>query len=142
MKLNISLSEMQTSISALAARELCADCILGLDFINNYKLIINAGAQTVSIRDENKQVTLKINVNENEIHFPARLINHIRIPPKNTVSVPVSVELPSPNVSFHPSFKLQQRASLRMLNSMLTINRHTSFISLHNPTTRPHTLSR
>ena len=142
MKLNISLGEMQTSISAAVVGELCADCILGLDFINKYKLIINAGEQTVSIKDNDKQVTLKINGNDNDVRFPARLINHIRIPPKNTVSVPVSVRFSSANVSFCPSFRLQQRTSLCMLNSMLAINDHTSFISIHNPTTRPHTLSR
>ena len=37
MKLNISLGEMQTSISAAVVGELCADCILGLDLINKYK---------------------------------------------------------------------------------------------------------
>ena len=93
-------------------KELCADCILGLDFIHKYKLIINAEEQTVSICDNNKRITLKFDVNENNIRFPARLINSIRILPKHTVSVPVSVKLSSANVLFCPSFNLQRRSSI------------------------------
>ncbi|CAF4496671.1 unnamed protein product [Rotaria socialis] len=74
------------------------------------------------------------------ISIIARLIKHIRIPPKRTVSVPVSVALFSAQVLFRPSFQLQQRSPIIMLNSSLNIHRHTSFISLHNPTNEVHLL--
>lgn len=106
VKLHIILNGMHTFIQAFVVNELCADCILGMDFIKKYKLIINMGEQTVSVCNNNEQITLKIDVNKNNIRFPARLINNIRIPPKRTVSVPVSVELTSANVLFRPSFNL------------------------------------
>ncbi|CAF3939340.1 unnamed protein product [Rotaria sp. Silwood1] len=135
MNLFITMGDMLTSIKAIVVKELCADCILGMDFINKYKLIINTEEQIVSISDNYKRTTLKLDVNKNDMKYPARLINNVRIPPKRTVIVPVSVELSSATVLFHPSFKLQQRLPVFMLNSSLTIHHHTSFISLHNPTT-------
>ncbi|CAF4771210.1 unnamed protein product, partial [Rotaria sp. Silwood2] len=94
----------------------------------------------VSISDDYKRTTLKFAVNKNEIRYPARLINNVWVPPKQTVTVPVSVELSSAQVLFRPSFKLQQQSPVVMLNSALTIHHHTSFISLHNPTTYSYSL--
>ncbi|CAF4434345.1 unnamed protein product, partial [Rotaria magnacalcarata] len=92
---------------------------------------INTEERTVSICDNHKRPTLQFDANKHCINYPARLIKHIRIPPKRTVSVPVSVARSSAQVLFRPSFKLQQRSPILMLNSSLKIHRHTSFISLH-----------
>ncbi|CAF3940851.1 unnamed protein product, partial [Rotaria sp. Silwood1] len=108
MNLFITMGDMLTSIKAIVVKELCADCILGMDFINKYKLIINTEEQIVSISDNYKRTTLKLDVNKNDMKYPARLINNVRIPPKRTVIVPVSVELSSATVLFPPSFKSQQ----------------------------------
>jgi len=132
--LSIIMGDMLTSIQAFVVKELCADCILGMDFINKYKLIINTEKQMVSLCNNHQRTTIKYNLNQGDIRYPTRLINNIRIPPKQTMSVPVSVALSSAKVLFHPSFKLQQRLPILMLNSSLTVHRHTSFISLHNPT--------
>ncbi|CAF4957616.1 unnamed protein product [Rotaria sp. Silwood1] len=142
MTLSITMGDMLTSIKAFVVKELCADCILGMDFINKYKLIINTEEQIVSISDDYKRTTLKFAINKNDIRYPARLINNVRVLPKQTVTVPVSVELSSAQVLFRPSFKLQQRSPVVMLNSALTIHHHTSFISLHNPTTYSYSLPR
>ncbi|CAF1503498.1 unnamed protein product [Rotaria sordida] len=135
MNLFIMMDDMSTSIKALFVKELCVNCILGMDFIHKYKLIINAEEQIVSISDNYKCITLKFNINKGDIRYPVRLINNVRIPPKRTVTVPVSVELSSAKVLFRPCFKLQQRLPIFMLNSSLTIHHHTSSISFHNPTT-------
>ncbi|CAF4202786.1 unnamed protein product, partial [Rotaria sordida] len=126
--------DMLTSIQAFVGKELCADCILGMNFINTYKLIINTEEQMVSICNNHQRTTLKFDLNQGDISYPTPLINNIRIPPKRTVLVPVSVRLSSAKVLFRPSFKLQQRLPILMLNSSLTVHRHTSFISLLNPT--------
>ncbi|CAF1223354.1 unnamed protein product [Rotaria sordida] len=127
INLFITVGDMLTSIKALSVKELCADCILGMDFIHKYKLIINTEEQIVSISDNYKRITLKFDVNRNDIRYPARLINNVRIPPKQTVTVPVSVELSLAKVLFRPCFKLQQRLPMFMLNASLTIHHHTSF---------------
>ncbi|CAF4266608.1 unnamed protein product [Rotaria sp. Silwood2] len=93
VKLYIMMGDIQASIGALIVKQLCTDCILGMDFINKYKLIINTEDQTVSIRDNTKRTTLQVDINSHSVRFPTRLINNIRIPPKRTISVPVSINL-------------------------------------------------
>ena len=61
VKLNIILGDMPTSINAFIVKDLCASCILGMDFINRYKLIINMRERTVSVYNHSKRITLKIN---------------------------------------------------------------------------------
>ena len=139
-RLNIMLGDTQTFITAFIVKDLCADCILGMNFIHKYKLIINMRKQTTSFYNDNKPIILKIDVHKDYIRVPARTVNPIRIPPKRIVSVPVSVKVAPTIVSFRPSYNLQRRIPLVMLNTTLTINHHISFISLHNPTTVPYTL--
>ncbi|CAF5206107.1 unnamed protein product, partial [Rotaria magnacalcarata] len=56
------MGDMLTNIKAFIVKELCVDCILGMDFINKYKLIINTEDRTVSIRDSHKHTTLQFDV--------------------------------------------------------------------------------
>ena len=142
LNLSIIMGDTLTSIKAFVVKELCADCILGMDFINKYKLIINTEEKIVSLYNNYKRTTLKFDINLNEKKYPARLINNIRIPPKQTRYIPVFIELSSANVILRPSFKLQQRTSLLMLNSSLKVHDHTSNISLYNPTNYSYTLSK
>lgn len=141
-KLSIFMGDMLTSIEAFVVKELCADCILGMDFINRYKLIINTEEQTVSICDNHQRTTLKFDVSKGDMNYPTRLINNIQIPPKRTISVAVSVGLFSAQVLFRPSYKLQQRSPVLMLNSSLHVQNHTSSISLHNPTNYSYALQK
>ena len=134
LDLSIIMGDMLTSIKSFVVKGLCADCILGMDFINKCKLIINMEEQLVSVRNSHQRTTLDFDVNKGDIRYPTCLINSIRIPPNRTVLVPVSVKLSSAKVLFRPSFKLQQQSPILLLNSLLTIHRHTSYISLHNPT--------
>ncbi|CAF2074120.1 unnamed protein product [Rotaria magnacalcarata] len=132
--LHIMLGDIQASIVALIVKQLCTDCILGMDFINKYKLIINTEDRTISIRNNDKRLLLKLDSNSSRVHSPARLVNNIIIPPKRTISIPVSINSSLQTLLFRPSFKLQQRIPLIMLNSSLTVHNRSSFISLHNPT--------
>ena len=136
------MGDMSTSIQAFVIKELCADCILGMDFINKYKLIINTEEQMVSISNNYQRTTLKFDLNQGDINYPTRLINNIRIPPKRTLLVSVYVALSSATVLFRPSFKLQQQSPILMLNSSLAVHQHRSFISLYNPTNYSCTLQK
>ncbi|CAF4960207.1 unnamed protein product, partial [Rotaria sp. Silwood1] len=133
MTLSIKMGDMLTSIRAFIIKELCVDCILGMDFINKYKLHINLEDQTMSIVDKIKRSKLHIDVNDGQLRVPVRLVNNIRIQPKQTVFVPVSVPLSLYKVLFRPSFNLQQQTCLAMSSSSISVNDYTSFISLYNP---------
>ncbi|CAF1521164.1 unnamed protein product, partial [Rotaria sp. Silwood1] len=136
--LSIKMGEILTSIRAFIIQDLYVDCILGMDFIKKYKLHINSEEQTMSIADNNKRTTLHMNVNNGKIRLPVRLINTIRIKPKQTVSVPLS----SYKALFRPSFNLQQHTPLVISSSLISVNDYTSFISLYNPKSYSQMLSK
>ena len=50
LNLSIIMGDMLTSIKSYVVKELCANCILGMDFINKYKLIINMEEQLIPRR--------------------------------------------------------------------------------------------
>ncbi|CAF3013175.1 unnamed protein product [Rotaria sp. Silwood2] len=140
--LSIKIGDILTSIRAFIVKELYVDCILGTDFINKYKLHINLEEQTMSIADEIKRTKLHVNINNEKLRVPVRLIKNIRIKPKQTVSVPVSVPLSSYKALFRPSFNLQQHTPLVISSSLISVNDYTSFISLYNPKSYSQTLSK
>ncbi|CAF4712302.1 unnamed protein product [Rotaria socialis] len=138
----LHLSYKKQSINKLSSRVILADGYTSISIIGTVHLSINMDDMLTTIKAFIvKQLCVDcIYVNKHCINYPARLIKHIRIPPKRTVSVSVSVALFSAQVLFRPSFQLQQRSPIIMLNSSLNIHRHTSFISLHNPTNEVHLL--
>ena len=134
LDLHIVIGDMSTSIEAYVVKDLCAECILGMDFISKNKFIINADERVVSICDNGKRVTLEFDVNQEEIRYPARTIRYSYIPPKRTVSIPVNVGISTAQVSFRPSFQLARRSPMILLNNIATVNQQKSYISVYNPT--------
>ncbi|CAF4374162.1 unnamed protein product, partial [Rotaria sordida] len=49
VNLSFVMNNVYTSIRALIVKNLCVSCILGMDFIIKYKLIINTVNRTISI---------------------------------------------------------------------------------------------
>jgi hypothetical protein len=89
MSLSIIVNNVYTSIRALIVKDLCADCILGMDFIAKYKHI-NIADQTVSFGVRNHRLIIPI-VSEEGVCVRIRLINSVRILPRQQLSVVVSL---------------------------------------------------
>ena len=125
---------MPTSIRAYVVKDLCTECILGMDFISKYKVIINADARVVSICDNGKRVTLEFDVNQHETRYPARTLRYTHIPPRRTVSIPVNMGISAAKVLFRPSYQLARRSPMILLNNIANVNQQKSHISIYNPT--------
>ncbi|CAF1412956.1 unnamed protein product [Adineta steineri] len=140
LDLHIVIGDMSTSIKGYVVKDLCAECILGMDFISKYKFIINADERVISLCDHEKRIALEYDVNQDEICYPARTIRYTYIPPQGTVSIPVNIGISSAKVSFRPSYQLAQQSSMILLNNTLTVNQQKSHISIYNPTSYFYTL--
>ncbi|CAF1576005.1 unnamed protein product [Adineta ricciae] len=140
LELCIDIGDMSTIIKGYVVKELCAECILGMDFISKYKLIINADERTVTMHDDDRCITTTFNVNQRKIRYPARTIRQVYIPPKRAVSIPVDVKISSAKVSFRPSFRLARQSPMILLNNMVVVNHQKSHISLYNPTKYSYTI--
>ena len=125
---------MSTSIKAYVVKDLCVECILGMDFISKYKVIINADERVISLCDNEKRITLKFDVNQEKSHHPARTSRHIYVPPQRIVSVPVQMEISSAEVSIRPSYQLTQQSPMILLNHIAVVDQQTSYLSIYNPT--------
>ena len=134
LDLHIVIGDMPTSISAYVVKDLCTECILGMDFIRKYKVIIDADVHIVSICDNGKRRTLKCDVNQQEIRYPARVTRYTHIPPRRTVSIPVNMGISSAKVLFRPSYQLARRSPMILLNNIANVNQQKSHISIYNPT--------
>ncbi|CAF4371887.1 unnamed protein product [Rotaria sp. Silwood2] len=76
-------NNVYTSIRALIVKNLCVNCILGMDYIIKYKLIINTANRTISIGVKNYQLTILID-NSAKIIFDT-------IPTSKPLSIGISV---------------------------------------------------
>ena len=66
LELTIKLGGLTTNIRALVVEDLCADCIVGMDYITKYKLIIDMAKSTISINVELNRIELGLQLNGNE----------------------------------------------------------------------------
>ncbi|CAF4479625.1 unnamed protein product, partial [Didymodactylos carnosus] len=140
--LDIRINSTLTTISAFVVKHLSADCLLGMDYINKYKLKLDMAEHTVSIRTNRTITTISINQQPEELRLPVRLINSVIVPPLQEVSVLVSAGISSASVLFKPSFNLKQQVPLLMCNSILAVERHTTSVPLYNPSHYPQYLSK
>ncbi|CAF1556066.1 unnamed protein product, partial [Didymodactylos carnosus] len=131
--LDIKINSTLTTISAFVVKHLSADCLLGMDYINKYKLKLDMAEHTISIRTNQTTTTISINQQPEELRLPVRLINSVIIPPLQEVSVLVSAGISSASVLFKPSFNLKRQVPLLMCNSILAVERHTTSVPLYNP---------
>ncbi|CAF4545912.1 unnamed protein product, partial [Rotaria sp. Silwood2] len=60
IELSIQFVNMTTTIQAHIARNLCADMILGMDYINKYNLNIDVKQQTTAIEYNNRILAMNI----------------------------------------------------------------------------------
>ncbi|CAF2792588.1 unnamed protein product [Rotaria sp. Silwood2] len=94
IELSIQFVNMTTTIQAHIARNLCADMILGMDYINKYNLNIDVKQQTIAIESNNRILTMNID-QDFELHkIPVTSSKAIYIPPhsnrSSNVSIPIS----------------------------------------------------
>ena len=107
VELSIQFTNITTTIQAHIARNLCADMILGMDYINKYNLNINVKQQTISIEYNNRILTLNID-QDGELHkIPVTSSNPIYIPPHSNRSSSVSIPISSISSSFVPHSHLK-----------------------------------
>ncbi|CAF4997926.1 unnamed protein product [Rotaria sp. Silwood1] len=86
IELSIQFVNMTTTIQAHIARNLCADMILGMDYINKYNLNIDVKQQTIAIEYNNRILTMNID-QDFELHkIPVTSSKAIYIPPHSNRS--------------------------------------------------------
>jgi hypothetical protein len=112
LELSIQFTNVTTKIQAHIARNLCADMILDMDYINKYNLNIDVKQQIISIEYNNHILTTNID-KDFELHkIPVTSSKSIYIRPHFDRSTKVSIPISSVYSSFTPNSHFKHNTSL------------------------------
>ena len=77
LELPIVIGDMLISITTCVVRDLCAECILGMDFMHQYELVFDISKRVVSLRDGERRVTLQFSGHQGEVSGLKRMTHTI-----------------------------------------------------------------
>ncbi|CAF3349874.1 unnamed protein product [Rotaria sp. Silwood1] len=137
IELSIQFVNMTTTIQAHIARNLCADMILGMDYINKYNLNIDVKQQTIAIEYNNRILTMNID-QDFELHkIPVTSSKAIYIPPHSNRSSKVSIPISSVYSSFVPCSHLKYNTPSIITQTCLNFQNYCSSVILSNTSAYP-----
>jgi hypothetical protein len=142
VKLSIQFSNSLTSIQAHVARQLCADMIIGMDYINQYNLTINIEQQTISINNNNRTFSMNIDKEYALRQIPVTISKPLFIPPHSNRSTRVSIPISSICSSFVPTSNISNQTSLITKYTFLKFQKYFSHITFSNTSSKPQFLSK
>ncbi|CAF1655056.1 unnamed protein product [Rotaria magnacalcarata] len=114
MKLFIELHHIKTNIIVGVVNSLCVDCILGMDYLNKYKINLNNKHKQVQVYTPTDTATLPME-------------NH----------VPKTRTFFSGQLLFSPAYRLLKIQGLMITHSLICFQNYETWISIYNPTYKP-----
>ena len=140
VNVSIRFSNLVTTIDAHIAQQICADMIIGMDYINKYNLHVDVQNQLVSIDYNNTIALLPFDKDYDHIKVPVTSVNTVHIPPSSSHATIVSSSLSSICSTFilHPSFRYTR--TLITNTTKLDFQNYRSVIILSNMSSSPHIL--
>ena len=70
LKLSVVISDISISMTTCVVRNLCVELILGMDFIQQYELILDVGKRVVSLCESGRRITLQLSSDREEACGP------------------------------------------------------------------------
>lgn len=77
LNLPIVIKDIYTSIQVLVVKDLYGECILGMDFINKYKLIIDTASRSISIEIRNHRFRIPIVRSDKNLEMDGKGANNM-----------------------------------------------------------------
>ncbi|CAF4746154.1 unnamed protein product, partial [Rotaria sp. Silwood2] len=137
VNLNIHVGHIITTISAFVTKNLCANLILGMDYLSKYDVEIQPKKKTIIFNFNNQKIMLPMNTVQKSINLPVKLLYSTRIASQSEQKIPVNVNIPSAILAFHPSFKFVKITSIYTPDSLLNIKNYSTSLTVINPSKFP-----
>ncbi|CAF4659429.1 unnamed protein product [Rotaria sp. Silwood2] len=134
VKLVIEFNQMKTSIVVRVVNSLCVDCILGMDYINKYKVNLNNKEKQIQIHKINNMITIPMEDQVGSIKTLCRLINPTCIYPYQEKRIKIATQMSSGQLLFSPAYHLIYKIGLISPHSPISVMNHEAWISIYNPT--------
>ncbi|CAF3877395.1 unnamed protein product [Rotaria sordida] len=134
VKVFIEFNQIKTSIIVGVVNSLCTDCILGMDYINKYKINLNNKEKQLEIYTSNDKTIIPMKNKNYKIKVICQLINSTYIYPYQAKRIKIVTQICSGQISFSPAYHLIHKKGLITLHSSISIINHVAWISVYNPT--------
>ena len=142
IRLVIQFARIYTSVCALVVKDLNSDFILGGDWCYKHRAQIDYATNQVSIRSFRSRVAVPYDKHLDHLTLPLKLINSIKIPPRESCVASAHLQISSANtVRFQPNPILQQSKFIVISPSLLNVRNYTTQLLIYNPTDQTRTLS-
>ncbi|CAF1334820.1 unnamed protein product [Rotaria sordida] len=134
VKIFIKFNQMKTSIVVRVVNSLCADCILGMDYINKYKVNLNNKDKQIRIHTFNNMITIPMEDQVGSIRMLCRLLNPTCIYPYQEKRIKIATKISSGQLLFFPAYHLIYKKGVISPHSSISVKNHIAWISIYNPT--------
>lgn len=136
VKLCITLDNIITDIVVGVVNSLCTDCILGMDYINKYKVNLDNQQKQIHIYTVNKQVSLPMEFPPTKIKMACRVANFICLNPYEERSIQILSQAATGEMLFAPAYSFLHKRGLIISHSLINIKNHAAWISIYNATAK------
>ncbi len=120
VELSMQIATELISFSTLVTENLCADLVLGIDFLYLFAAKIDVDLCQFSIKQNGRRITLNVDQTLRSPFVPIRSVSTVLLPPKSTVDIFVSSPvsslsstlIPTSNFLEHPHHRRRSDLSL------------------------------
>ncbi|CAF2999137.1 unnamed protein product [Rotaria sp. Silwood2] len=136
VRIFIELNNIKTNIIVGVVNSLCIDCILGMDYINKYKVTLNNNIKQIQVNTSSGQITLPMEHYLTKIRKKqlCRLAQFISLKPYQERSIKLLCQVPSGQLLFTPTYSITRIQGLIIPHSLITIKNYVTWITVYNPT--------
>ena len=132
VELNIELGNISTTIPAFVAKHLCADLILGMNYLSKYDLEIRTRTRSIVLNTEQRRIVIPLDTVTLPKIYPIKLHRRITIPPGCQREVSVHVDIRSAVLNFRPSLRFIGHVVKHTPDRPLTATDHLASLILSN----------
>ncbi|CAF4541201.1 unnamed protein product [Rotaria sp. Silwood2] len=133
VKIIIEFGGIKTNILVGVVSSLCTDCILGMDYINKYKVNLNSKDQQIQIHTLKNMVTIPMENQIDNVKVLCRLISSTCIYPYQEKKIQIGTQVSSGQLLFFPAYHLTHYKNLISPHAFISIINHSAWISVYNP---------
>jgi transposase InsO family protein len=138
-QLHVRINHLVTTISALVVRHLSCECILGMDWLEKYRVDVCHSDNAIRIHDDQGHCLTRKRMNDDLSfnQFPVTLIAPLRLQPYQECQVRGFIPISSSAaVLFHPRPQLQLNKPIRTPEAVLSITDYRTSLTLYNDSDR------
>ncbi|CAF3164956.1 unnamed protein product [Rotaria sp. Silwood2] len=137
VRIFIELNYIKTNIIVGVVNSLCTDCILGMDYINKYKVNLNNKQKQVQVYTASQKITIPMEDQSEKIRIICRTKKSEYLHPYEEKQLKIISQVSFGQLLFSPAYHITHIRGLIIPHSLISIKNHTAFISVYNPTAKP-----